>query len=482
MLRKQEQTLWFFFTLLLITQIILQLNSPLHHDLIWSLEVGKRLMAGGTYFHDFFETNPPLLYFLHGALFKLAGAIQLKPLTVFYIFIICASLLCYLSCFRITRNLFPEDKQIRTFLLTALAISLGFAPNNDYGQKEHIMMLLALPYFLFNLSFILNKPRSKQHEIVLGALAGIGFAFKPPYFFIPLALIELERVVRNRSFNVLIRWDIAAIVCVQFIYLLSMVILTPSYLTDMLPVILKTYVPQAFVPWSGTLLNHYSLFFYFNTLIWFLCYQPNRLNQIIAYFFLITLGFTLSFILQNKGWAYQQLPLRISNLLFLSLIALSGLRKFKDCIIQKYVLLLSVIFLITTLFLIPSCKISTERLSCFINPSCSFNQMTDEIRAYTTPNDSFFSFSSHMQSTYFAHYGHLQLASRFAALWPLPNLLNKTDSKNLIPVIQALIAEDFVRNQPQVVFVSMINEYEYIQNPDFNYLSFMKENKTFDTL
>ncbi|GGI78042.1 hypothetical protein [Legionella impletisoli] len=483
--RSADRFIWFFFITFLAIQILIEANSLIHHDIIWSLEIGKRMFSGGHYGSDFFETNPSLLYFIHGSLVLLAEAIPIKPITAFYSFLAGLTGLCYFISFKIIRNLFSIDETAGNYLLIALALSLGLATLADYGQKEQIMLLLSLPYFFLNLSFLLNKPRSAWLGGLVGAMAGIGFALKPPYFFIPFCLTELWLFWNKKSLSVFLRWDLAALALVQVVYLISFIIFTPTYLTEILPVILATYVPEHYVHINILLLQAPLLFFFISLIIWAFCYQKNRLNSIIQYLFMICLGFALSYLLQSKGWRYQALPLYATNILLVSLIGLSGFRKFKHARIERYLLIMTLFISSVSFYVVPIALNTKNQMQCAFNSQCAFNHMVNEV-SYYAQNEPFFMFSTYMQSAYFMYYGHMKLGSRFCSLWPLPGLVNHPANPDMEYSLQQRILEDFKRFKPKLVLVNInVNNYEqygYIHDSDFNFLTFMEKNKAFKQL
>lgn len=483
---SENRALWFFFSLCVSFQIIVIINSIVSHDVIWSLEVGKRLYSGGSYLNDFFETNPPLLYYLHGLIVKASEITRIKPVHFFYGFLLSFTFFCFAICVWLTQQFYQEDRKASYFLLAALALCLGFVVNADYGQKEQIMLLFSLPYFFLNITRIFDYKIRSSIAFGIGLFAGIGFAFKPPFFFIPFILAEMGLVLLKKNFKVLLRWDVAAIFLVQCFYLISMLLITPSYIHDVLPVILATYVPEQYTPLSLLLSQEFMLFFYINAIMWCWCYQKNRLNQVISYFFLVSFGFAISYLLQGKGWRYQGLPLYVTNILLASQILLSGFRKFKKAKLELFLLATTFGMFFLILYIGPIFKYMNNRLECVFHSKCDFNRVIDEVRSFSNPNDSFFMFSSYMQSVYFMHYAPLQLGSRYASLWPVPGLVNKTENKKLKSFVQQTILEDFIRFKPKLVLVNT-NDYQYsnfayIKDKNFNYLTFMKQNDAFQKL
>lgn len=480
--RYSQPIIWLIFILFFSIQLFIQGNGIIAHDIIWNFEVGSRLVAGGSYAKDFFEPNPPLLFFLHGFLGQLAAKVHIKPITFFYVFLTISSLLSFFTCHRLITHIFARDKPVIFTLSAALIIAFSIAIGGDFGQKEHIVMLFALPYFFLNIGYLFEKNFSRSLQIVLGCAAGIGFAFKPPYFFLPLVLIELALMAQRCKINTLLRWDLVCIGFVQIIYLASIYLFTPSYLETVLPMILKTYAHQRYVDTTTLVTQVYMVFFYINLIGWLSCYTKDVYNKLVLQFFLISLGFALSYCLQGKGWTYQGLPLHVSNLFFFATIVILGLRKYKAQWVEKGLLCLSASLLFLLFYMAPCYQTITTKLSCFKQPQCGLMRMMQGV-SQLAPKGPLFVFSTHMQSSYFRYYGGFPLGSRFPYLWPLPGYLNqKHDAlQDVKQQIQTMITEDFLRFQPTLVLIHR-GPNDYIHNQHFDYLTFMTENHVFSVV
>ena len=67
MLSSNKQKFVFFAAIVIIFAIALYIQSVvfMSGDISWLMEAARRLLRGGSYAHDFFETNPPLILFLY---------------------------------------------------------------------------------------------------------------------------------------------------------------------------------------------------------------------------------------------------------------------------------------------------------------------------------------------------------------------------------------------------------------------------------
>ena len=70
----------------------------------------------------------------------------------------------------------------------------------DFGQREHLFLILYFPFFLARWLRWSGNSLSNWEAGLAGVLAGIGLCFKP-YFFIPAVLCELYWLSEKRKFR-----------------------------------------------------------------------------------------------------------------------------------------------------------------------------------------------------------------------------------------------------------------------------------------
>jgi hypothetical protein len=122
--------------------------SPLNHDVAWGLYSARRVLEGARPYVDFVETNPPLFIYLSLPLewialrtgwpetFVLAGA--MGALTIFAL----------VGCVRVLRMTADGSRALALapMLLLAIALTGLVFPGRDFAQREHMTVLLILPY------------------------------------------------------------------------------------------------------------------------------------------------------------------------------------------------------------------------------------------------------------------------------------------------------------------------------------------------
>lgn len=465
-------------------QLYVQINGLIFHDILWSFEVGKRLLAGKSYLYDYFETNPPLLYYLHGFLQLGARTLHQPIIVIFCSFISLCMLYSLWLSYKIIDLSFGQLRKTSNVLLVSLAVLLALLLNVNYGQKEMIMILLSFPYFWYAGLRLEEKALSTFLSVVIGLFAGLGFAFKPPYFYLPVLFVELFLLFKLRTFKSLVRVELLLVALTFIAYCLISYLLSPSYFKVVFPLIIKSYTTQSFLSLTNLLSKQPMVFFCILTLLWpWLRQLKNKesstLSPIIDLWFLVSLGFALSFVVQNKGWHYQSLPLYASSLICGILGLIQAYKTFRTDFVARSLVLLISFILGTCFFIYPFALTVYYKMQCRWLGSCDFVQSIDKI-SKLSPNHDFYMFSTQMESSYFIYYGNLNLSSRFASLWPLPAVFNETNpyQSQINEQLQSYVVEDFKRFKPSMVLVGEHNT-NYVSKENFSYIEYMLTNPEF---
>lgn len=302
-----------FFIFILISTIFicsafwLQNHLMFNSDVSYLLYVTKLLFSGKTYVTDFFETNPPMIFYLYSPVVAFSKNFHLNlSLTLFFYIAI-------LSCISIS-IIFYFLKKIQTpsFVLYGLLSVLFFLmlcfPTTQFGQREHLFFILTLPYF-FAASV---QSKNGFLSVWIGLLAGLGFALKP-YFLLPLVFVESYFILKSRSFLGWVRIESFVVLCVLVVYLLTTIYFFQTYFTVVLPLINLFYFSSIRVAWSIIFSNSYvlfsmsvliaSVFFLFKGKI------KNRHSEHLKIILTLALaGYIAMFLVTHTAWFYHIIP------------------------------------------------------------------------------------------------------------------------------------------------------------------------------
>lgn len=288
---------------------LLSLISDTGHDQLWLLLAAQRMGTGlNSYGSLVFESNPPLAIWLSAVVVKLAGLLHL-PLTVG--FKLCVTLVAAGSaavCAKLIRRLQPELTGSQRWLLgIAWVVIFGAIPARDFGQRDHILALLVLPYLLAAADWLPNVRHSLGivSRTLIALTAALGLALKPHQALIVVA-VELTILMAHR------RWRQRLLEPCIFIssalaYLAAIHILAPTYLTDIVPILRNTY-------WAFGHLNLFQLagegigLYMLCAVTIGLYLIAHRKSPLILILLAAGVAATFAYTAQGTGWYYQQLP------------------------------------------------------------------------------------------------------------------------------------------------------------------------------
>jgi hypothetical protein len=361
--------LWLFYGVILgiyLLSWLLQDAFLLNSDVSWLMLATKRLLLGGTYTKDFFEINPPMILYLYipavwiGNVFSLQADVALR---VYVYLLATGSLICcwqVLYChsreggnplmvrdnltigsrlrgndklslnntlnlnstlnptnpFKLNDNFNLTTKLYSMTVIVITAIIFLFLPLSEFGQREHLMLILIMPYLFLMAD---RSHHSTPFCILIGLMAGCGFVIKP-YFLAPLILIELHHMRQTRNWLAWLRPEIAGIF---FIFALSasiIFIVNRDYLTLVVPLITHLYYQKYALPLHAVLFNEQAVFAYYTLVFYWLSYQSNPHKKLSTILAITISGFLLAFFIQQTSWYYHTLPFFSLSILLCALL------------------------------------------------------------------------------------------------------------------------------------------------------------------
>jgi hypothetical protein len=210
---------------------------PMSHDVAFFYYASGRLLDGAKLYRDIVEINPPLVYLLGVPPAWLARTLGLPPIPVFFaacMALVAASLVLTWRVMRATAA-FSSAAMQRLGLLALACIELvlvvGYGMFNQFGQREHIALVLIVPYVVAAGAAAAGRGVGRRLGAVVGALAGVAVAFKP-FFLVPWALLEVYVGFRARSWRRVTRVESVVAGVTQVALFLVFVTLEPGFLAN----------------------------------------------------------------------------------------------------------------------------------------------------------------------------------------------------------------------------------------------------------
>ena len=424
------------------------------------------------------EVNPPLIIWFSTIPVFLSRLLHLAPdraLQLLAFVMICASAAWSLRILRIAG--WACNRVSAYLLLCAIVTAEIWLNAYDLAQREHLVVILILPYILSAASGAATK-LSFSELCAVGATGGLAVCFKPQQVLILVGL-EVFLAAWNRSLCRLVSPDFLCAVAVVFAYIESISLFAPLYF-KLLPILLDTYSSYAGSTfWMMIKISQGFLFLFLQILTVFLL-QRRRMRFAAVPGAVLTCSFAaaVAYWLQRTGWRYQGDPMIALLVLSALLILIDLPPAFIDLISDWQVnTLLAATTLILLSVLIPvqlHLRRAAERLASE-HPSYPY-----AVLARYQPNSPVYVFSINVADYFPAvSHDHLVWGSRFSPLWMLPAIIENESAeaggpappKRLPPnVVQQLAelqraetTEDFRRWKPVVVIVKKCPQGVYCQ-------------------
>lgn len=183
---------------LLLVQILYD-PFRVSHDCAYLLEGAAKLLEGKTLYVDFVDSNPPMILYLNlipAAVARLLGTNAILPFSMSVFGLVAVSTW---GVRRLARRL-PEARGGDADLLALAWIAGAFLvwQNHDFGQREHLFILLYFPFFLMRAVRWEGGDVPRALAIVLGIAAAIGVSLKPHFAVVAVAP-ELYWLATRRS-------------------------------------------------------------------------------------------------------------------------------------------------------------------------------------------------------------------------------------------------------------------------------------------
>jgi hypothetical protein len=436
-------------------------------DQTWLLYAAARVLDGvQLYGPRLVETNPPLIIWLSTLPAWLALHLHLQPLSVFDTCVGALLLLSSAWSIRILR--LAGVLRSRTATLAAFALLLltqTSVRSVDFGEREHILLLLMLPYLLAaSLPVALSLPE----RIALGLTAGLGSSVKPQYALIPLGT-ELFLALYHRQPRRLFRPELLTLILTGLAYIAAVQLITPLYFSQIVPLLRDTYVTYRgthSILWVMFHGHIYNLLFLAAFTAWLLHRRGLRyplppLSLLAASFFA-----NIAFGVQHTGWPYQTLPrnaLLLASILWLitEILAPRIARLQPD----RHLRLLTTVILLC--IALPFTLLTARRLTHGRHNGTPTLEQT--VYATLPPNTPVYVLSTNFFNFSDVVHDHLLWGGRYVHLWMLPAIvLNEAAEaggppapvplpparvQQLATLLRSNVAEDLHTFTPAVIFV-----------------------------
>jgi len=484
---------WFWYCLtgmVFLSAIVYQANMLINHDVAWYIYAAGRMLNGAELYKDIIEVNPPLNFFITAIPVYFAKVVHLPATAVYKTFIFIIAILSSLVCGSFSAKILKgSPSTLRHLFLFLIAFIFTVLPMRDFGQREHVFLMLCMPYFISTIAFALGEKSSIKTSLLIGIFAVVGFLLKPFYLIIWL-ILETFLVVDKKNVRILYhRYENIVIILVSSIYFTTLSAFWPRYIT-LTKIALRVYHAYS-VPIYIILSYRISLFLLMLLCILFFRLQNKHHAKKIFVIFL-TIAVTSFFIalFQRKGWPYHFYPYKATILLFLTLnIAhfISRIIKLEKTFrfgFNGFLLVVLTYFICFQIFIPiknnlrnpPYDRIMTQKLI--------------ELVKKHAQNEFIFLFSTSVSPAFpVVNYTHNDWASRFNCLWFLPALYphdyrpqryhKKSEMNYIEQYIFTTTISDLQENQPALIIVNTSPMKQRFKGWDFDFIKYFSQDTKF---
>lgn len=387
-------------------------------DIAYFLYSAGRLLDGAKLYRDVVDMNPPAIFALNVPIVWLSRLTGLSDLLLYNLaaFAVVGGALLFLRRL-LGRYALAERAAERRYVLLWLCVILFPLAREDFGQREHLILALLLPYVMVALARLRLQPVARGDAIAAGMLAGLALALKPPFV---IAVIAVEAWYRQREARG--RWRVTAELVTAAgsaaAYLAAVVTITAEYfrLVGMLGGAFMTYLrssPVTLFTTPGALLTAFAL------LAALAARNTGRATDAQGVIVAAMLGSFLAGLVQQKDLRYHFYPAFALATLGLALLAARPVpqrmsaRAYRD--IGRWVVAAIALVVLGRAVIEALGGSGGER-----RQRAEFRGFVDAVRARAR-GEPVAMLSYQMASAFpLVNYAGVRLASRFACLWILP--------------------------------------------------------------
>ena len=327
-------------------------HLPLGRDIAWQMWIARQLIGGASLYHDILETNPPLWFWLAVPVQRLAERFEILPQDALIGAVFGYIALAQLLFARLIADL---EARRRAWLLVATAIAVIFVPIADFAQREHLVLIAAIPYCALVACRAEERVVPWWLAVAVGLLAAVTFALKH-YFVAPLLLLEVWILWRLRREWNPFRPELLALVGAATLYAASLYLCSAAYLTTIVPMLKLAYSAYG-RPLRVQLINPNTIFWILGAL---LVYGLRAIRDSLTMAYAVAVvGFVVCYFIQHKGFSYHAIP--ATGLLFIILGILLPMQHQARTSSVLYVGTMSILGLVLTIPLVVGLYVTLTR-------------------------------------------------------------------------------------------------------------------------
>ena len=428
----------------------------------------RQWLAGAALYVDIIEINPPWAMYLVLPAIWLADFLTISDTSAIYVFTaaVLFTSLAWVAHILNHDNSLSEPNRLVVLLLAALAVTVPAMAN--IAQREHLMVILALPYVFGFL--VLPRPDSGFGGVARACFAAVGLMMKPHFILIPVALTLVE-IVKLKSLRPVFAPSNLTFLLLGLLYVLLVARFHPAYFSDIVPLGIQVYGAYGYDGLT-VLMGAKPIFIAaFAGLLLAGARKVKGAKSLAA----VVLSVLFIYLAQWTGYAYQSLPITM----FVALAA-------GWFVVQPQLKPTMRLFSLLLVFFINGYAINK---GFYTNPWVGYLSQT--LKGFDQPKR-MMSLSTNLGEAFpYVLEANVGWTSRYPALWAIPGALNglaRLDCGDSAPEcenLQAILAQsrraivdDLIAQQPNILLV--MRKAAYVEDPDFEFITFLSVDPRFE--
>ncbi len=387
-------------------------------DTGYLLDEAARVLRGDRPYVDLVDMNPPMTLALNLAAVLLAWRTGISEILAYQLGSTAVLLAALLLALWVLRRLLPDEPVPRRAIALLLTFTLFALPGRDFGEREHLLLALVVPYVLLAAARAMGRRVPAGEALLIGLLAGSAFAFKPHFVLLWLAVEGYLRLTR-RVTRVTLLPETAAIGGFLALYAVAILLWMPGYL-HLVRLLAGPYTQFLHVPFWELLVRGPGALLTVLALLAFAALRRHaRHPEILAAFALGALVCLVAGAAQRKGFGYHFYPAFALATVVLGLLVIDGGELLRDRVGRIYRVVATASFI--TVVLVGCVRIA----GATIRPMRDLEQQHMErllpvVRARAA-GEAVYVMSYNISSAFpLINYAGAYSASRFPQLWMLP--------------------------------------------------------------
>ena len=435
----------------------------INHDTAWYLIATREWLAGADLYTYIIEVNPPLNFYFTLPAIWLADLLGISDTNGEYLAVTLLLFVILVWCRALAFQALDLSPKRNALLLCGIALALVLPALRDFGQREHVMVMLIMPWLIGEL---ITTPTSKRGQILRAAVAALGICLKPHFVVFPLA-VTLLSLGRQRSLRPVFSIANMTMLTVGLAYVSFVVLFHPAYFTKIVPIAREVY--GAYGTTFGVVFSRVELEILLLLPAVFLVIKCHYRTE-ACLFAVVALAGLASYFLQGTGFGYHAIPFRAFVIL--------------ACC---FVVLKNPLFTPGAIFaLIAAALLMSNSIARGFYKNTAVQQIAHVAKELGTV-DSLFVMTSHVSAGPSAAIASgSRWTSRYPANWLIPGALNRLDNTNCesetetCARLQAIAASnradnisDIASSRPDLLVFD--RRSGYFDTPHFSWETFMNE-------